>query len=63
MLHLNGNVASLGDLDWTAAKPVVRRTKDVLRKREARRVAREKRERDRKLSLTFSDGRVVKPIK
>jgi len=63
MLHINGNVAKLGDLDWSAAKPVVRRTKDVLRKRESRRVAREARERENKLAIVFSDGTIVRPIK
>jgi hypothetical protein len=63
MLHLNGVVATMADLDWTAAKPVVRRTKDVQRKRKGRRVAREQREHARLFTMTFSDGRVVRPIK
>ncbi len=64
MLSLNGNVATLADFGLAkAAKPVVDRTKDIMRKRNARKAAREQRERERNLTLMFSDGRVVRPIK
>lgn len=64
MLHLNGNVVTLADFGLAqAAKPVVARTKDIQRKRNARREAREAREREAKLVIVCADGRVIRPIR
>jgi hypothetical protein len=64
MLHINGNVVTLADYGLAqVARPVVSRTKDVLRKRNARKVAAEAREQARKLSIVCSNGFVIRPIK
>jgi hypothetical protein len=64
MLHMNGNVVTLADYGLAQiARPVVARTKDVLRKRNARKVASEARRQTQKLSIVCSNGFVIRPIK
>lgn len=64
MLHIRQNVATLADFGLAqAAQPVVARTKDIMRKRNARKAARELREREAKLTITCSNGFVIRPIK
>ncbi len=63
-LHIRGNVATLADFGLLqAARPVLARQKDILRKRTARKVAAQERERERNLTIVCADGRLIRPIK
>lgn len=59
MLHINGNLATLADFGLLqAARPVLYRQREILRKRHSRLKARQ----ESKLTLVFSNGQTVKPI-
>jgi hypothetical protein len=63
-LHIRKNIVTLADFGLTqAARPVVARTKDIVRKREARREAREMKLREEKLTILCENGFRIRPIK
>ena len=63
-LHIRKNIVTLADFGLAqAARPVVARTKDIVRKREARREAREMRLREEKLTILCENGFRIRPIK
>lgn len=59
-LHLNANVATLADFGLLqAARPVLYREREIARKRNARREAREQ----KRLSIICASGFVIRPIR
>lgn len=63
MLHINGNIVTLADFGLErAARPVLKRTRAIERKRKARAESRLERAEAERLSIRCEDGRVIRPI-
>ena len=60
MLHIRGNVVTLADFGLIeAARPVLYRQREIVRKR----VARVNAKRDKALTIICKDGRIIRPIR